>query len=187
ARKGELTSDELTTAPMKGRDVYGMLALIPGAQDTNFSRDTTTWNSAKLTTINGAPVNNKSLMIDGINVMDEGGTGNAYVTPNIDAVGEVQVIANGFTAENGHNNGGLVNFVTKAGTNKIRGSGWYNAKRDSWNATPYLNIRNGVAKPVYNVNISGYSIGGPVIIPGLFDARKASKKTFFFASQEYSN
>src|SRR5205823_2481733 len=86
ARKGEITADELTNTPMKGRDIYGMLALIPGVQDTNFSRDFTDWNSAKLTTINGAPVNNKSLMVDGINVMDEGGTGNAYVNPNMDAV-----------------------------------------------------------------------------------------------------
>jgi hypothetical protein len=187
ARKAAITSDELTNIQMKGRDIYGMVALVPGVMDTNFSRDFTNWESAKLTTINGAPVNNKNLMIDGIGVMDEGGTGNAYVNPNIDAVGEVQIIANGYTAENGKTNGGAINFITKSGTNRFSGSGWFNAKRDAWNANDYVRIRQGQPKPLYDVNIGGYSIGGPVIVPGVFDARTAQKKVFFFFSQEYTS
>jgi hypothetical protein len=128
--------------------------------DTNFSRDFTNWESAKQTTINGAPVNNKNLMIDGIGVMDEGGTGNAYVNPNLDAVGEIQIIANGYTAENGKTNGGSINFITKAGTSRFAGSGWFNAKRDNWNENDYIRIRNNQPKPLYDVNIGGYSIGG---------------------------
>jgi hypothetical protein len=111
SRQQGITSDQIQNITMKGRDIYGFLTTLPGVQDTNLSRDFTDWNSAKLITINGSPVNNKNVMIDGIPQIDEGGTGNAYVNPNMDAVGEVQVVANGFTAENGRSNGGLVNFV----------------------------------------------------------------------------
>jgi hypothetical protein len=65
ARTSAITSDQLTNIQMKGRDV----------------------------TINGAPVTNKNVLVDGICVVDEGGAGNAFVNPNIDAVGEAQVIA----------------------------------------------------------------------------------------------
>ena len=91
------------------------------------------------------------------------------------------------TAENGHSNGGLVNFVTKSGTSQFKGSGWFNAKRDSWNANDYVRIRNSQEKPLYKVNIGGYSLGGPVIVPKILDSRTTEKKLFFFFSQEYTS
>jgi hypothetical protein len=187
SRRGTVTSDDLTNIQMKGRDVYGLLAILPGVMDTNLNRDFTTWTSMRDVTINGAPQTSKNVMLDGISVVDEGGSGNAFVNPNIDAVGEVQVIANGYTAENGRNNGGLINMVTKSGTSQFKGSGWYNARRDQWNAIDYIRKRQGQAKPLYRVNIAGYSIGGPVIIPKVLDSRTSSKKVFFFFSQEYTD
>jgi hypothetical protein len=187
ARTSAITGDQLTNIQMKGRDVYGLLAILPGVQDTNLNRDFTTWTSMRDVTINGNPVTNKNVLVDGISVVDEGGAGNAFVNPNIDAVGEVQVIANGFTAENGRNNGGLINMVTKSGTNSFKGSGWYNARRDRWNENDYLRKVQGQPKPLYRVNITGYSIGGPVVIPRLFDTRSSDKKVYFFASQEYTD
>jgi hypothetical protein len=186
SRQQGITSDQIQNITMKGRDIYGFLTTLPGVQDTNLSRDFTDWNSAKLITINGAPVNNKNVMIDGIPQVDEGGTGNAYVNPNMDAIGEVQVVANGFTAENGRSNGGLVNFVTKSGTTSFKGAAWYNARRNAWNANDYVRLRQGQAKPLYRVNIGGFSFGGPVIIPKLLDSRTSERKVFFFISQEYT-
>ena len=83
------------------------------------------------------PNTSKNVVVDGVSVVDELGT-NAMVNPNIDAVGEVQVISNGFTAENGRSNGGLIIITTKSGTSSFKGSGWYNARRDQWNANRVL-------------------------------------------------
>ena len=83
----------------------------------------------------------------------------------MDAVNEVQVIANGYTAENGRNNGGLINVVTKSGTNTFKGSAWYNGRRDKFNANDYFRKINNQAKPLYDVNIYGYGFGGPLVIP----------------------
>jgi hypothetical protein len=186
ARQASVTADQLANIQMKGRDIYGLLAVIPGVQDSNLSRDFTSWTSANNITINGAPVTSNNIMIDGIAQRDEYGT-NAFVNPNIDAVGEVQVVATGYTAENGRSNGGLVNYVTKSGTNRLRGSGWYNAKRDAWVDNDYVRKRTGQAKPLYRVNIGGFSIGGPVVIPRVIDSRTAQHKVFFFGSQEFTS
>ena len=56
----------------------------------------------------------------------------------MDAVGEVQVISNGYTAENGRNNGGVISMVTKSGTNQLRASAWYNGRRDKFNENDYF-------------------------------------------------
>ena len=87
---------------------------------------------------------------------------------------EVQVISNGYTAENGRNNGGMINVVTKSGSNTFKGSAWYNGRRDQFNENDYFRKVNNQAKPLYDVNISGYGFGGPVVIPGLIDSRKGT-------------
>jgi hypothetical protein len=186
ARQSSVTADQLANIQMKGRDIYGILAVVPGVLDANLSRDFTSWTSANNITINGAPVTSNNVMIDGIAQRDEYGT-NAFVNPNIDAVAEVQVVATGYTAENGRSNGGLVNFVTKSGTSQFRGSAWYNAKRDAWTDNDYVRKRQGQPKPLYRVNIGGFSIGGPVIIPKVLDSRTSERKVFFFGSQEFTS
>jgi hypothetical protein len=185
ARQASVTAEQLQNIQMKGRDIYGLLAVIAGVQDANFSRDFTSWTSANNITINGAPVTSNNIMIDGIAQRDEYGT-NAFVNPNIDAIAEVQVVATGYTAENGRSNGGLVNYVTMSGTSFFWGSAWYNAKRDSWIDNDYLRKRQGQAKPLYRVNIGGFSFGGPVVIPRLLDSRTSKRKVFFFGSQEFT-
>ena len=123
SRRSTITLDDLANIQTKGRDVMALLSLLPGVQDTNLNRDFAQWRSAINITINGAPSQSKDVRVDGINIVDEGGCGTAFVNLNMDAIGEVQVISNGYTAENGRNNGGLINVVTKSGTGTLKASG----------------------------------------------------------------
>jgi len=182
SRMGTVTAEQLTNIQMKGRDVWGMLAVIPGVQDTNMNRSFTTWTSMEAITINGSPNTSKVVVIDGVNVVDELGT-QAQVNPNMDAVGEVQVISSGYTAENGRSSGGLIIMTTKSGTSQFKGSGWYNARRKEWRANEYFRKKNNQEKSDYKVNIPGYSVGGPLFIPKVLDRGKM----FFFVSQEYTD
>ena len=182
SRMGTVTSEQLVNIPLKGRDIFGLLTVVPGVQDTNLSRDFTSWTSMDAITINGMPNTSKNVVVDGVSVVDELGS-NAMINPNIDAVGEVQVISNGFTAENGRSNGGLIIMTTKSGTSRFKGSAWYNARREDWNANRYFNIKQNLAKPLYHVNIPGYSIGGPIVIPKVV----GKGKMFFFGSQEFTD
>jgi hypothetical protein len=180
-----VTGDQLTMIQVKGRDIFGMMKILPGVVDTTFSRDYAQWNSGRGLSINGGNSLNKNTTIDGVPVGEEGGDGTTHITPNIDAIGEVTVITSGYTAENGRQSSGLISIVTKSGTNQLKGSGWYNTRRDDWNANDYLRKKQGAAKPFFKLNISGYSIGGPVVIPKLIDSRSSEKKIFFFLSQEF--
>ena len=180
-----ITGDQLTMIQVKGRDIFGMMKILPGVSDTTFSRDYASWQSGRGLSINGASSLNKNTTIDGVPVGEEGGDGTTHVTPNIDAIGEVTVITNGYTAENGRQSSGLIRIVTKSGTNQLRGSGWYNARRDEWNANDYFRKKQGAEKPFFEVNLSGYSIGGPVVIPKLVDSRSSARKFYFFLSQEF--
>ena len=182
SRVGTVTSDQLTNIQMKGRDIWGLMAVVPGVQDTNMNRNFTTWTSMAGISINGMPNTSKVVTMDGVSIIDELGS-NAMVNPNIDAVGEVQVISNGFTAENGRSNGGLIVMTTKSGTSSIKGSAWYNARRTEWNANDYFRRKQHLSKNLYHVNIPGYSIGGPIVIPKVVDKGKA----FFFVSQEFTD
>ena len=75
-------------------------------------------------------------------------------------------------------------MVTKGGTNQLHGSGWYAGRRTTFTANTYFNNEGGLVRPVYNINIEGFSIGGPVVIPKLYNGRN---KLFFFGSEEYTN
>jgi hypothetical protein len=125
-----ITGDTLVSVQVKGRDVFGMMKILPGVMDSHTSRDYAQWNSGRFLSINGGNSLNKNTTIDGVPVGEEGGNGTTHITPNIDSIGEVNVITSGYNAEHGRQSSGLISIVTKSGTNQYRGSGWYNMRRD---------------------------------------------------------
>ena len=60
---------------MKGRDVFGMMKILPGVMDSHTSRDYAQWNSGRYLSINGGDSLNKNTTIDGVPVGEEGGSG----------------------------------------------------------------------------------------------------------------
>jgi hypothetical protein len=84
-----VTGDQLTMIQVKGRDIFGMMKILPGVVDTTASRDFAQWNSGRGLSINGGNSLNKNTTIDGVPVGEEGGDGTTHITPNIDAIGEV--------------------------------------------------------------------------------------------------
>src|SRR6202008_2207088 len=147
-RRSTITVDDIANIQTKARDMFGLVAILPGVQDTNLNRDFAQWRSAISVTINGMPSQSKDVRVDGLNIVDEGGCGTAYVNLNMDAIGEVQVIANGYTAENGRNNGGVISIVTKSGTGILKGSAWDNGRRDKFNENDYFRKVTNTAKPL---------------------------------------
>jgi hypothetical protein len=184
ALQKNLSGDLLTSVQVKGRDVFGMLKILPGVVDAQASRDFAQWNSGRYLSINGGLSLNKNTTIDGVPSGEEGGNGTTHITPNIDSVQEVNVISSGYTAENGRQASGQVIMTTKSGTNQLKGSAWYNGRRDWMNKNDFFRIKQGSVKPPFAVNIYGFSIGGPVVIPGVMDSRKTGKKLYFFGSNE---
>jgi hypothetical protein len=120
-----------------------------------------------------------SLTLDGITIMNSL-ISSSPVTPNPDAISAVQVQSGNYTAQYGAYMGIHINSDTKAGTNTLHGTAYDYIQNDYLNAKPWL------AKPTDKVakmrfNQFGGVIGGPVVIPHLYNGRD---KTFFMGSYE---
>ena len=101
------------------------------------------------------------------------------VSFSADAVQEVSVLVNNYSAEYGKVGGGIVNMSTKSGTNQFHGTVFSFSQNDILNAAPYSNATNKKGKVRYWRG--GVDVGGPVIIPKLYNGRN---RTFFFFSYE---
>jgi hypothetical protein len=101
--------------------------------------------------------------------------------PSLEAVTEFTVDTNGFKAEFGHAGGGVMNFVSKSGTNDFHGSAYEFLRNNAFDANNFFNNRAGIPVPIYKQSDFGASLGGPVWIPKIYRGRN---KTFFFFSYE---
>ncbi len=86
----------------------------------------------------------------------------------IDTVQEYRVITNNFPAQYGIASGGIVNVITKSGTNRFHGGAWEFNRLSNYTANTYDNVVNGAPKGVYTRNQFGFDIGGPVKKDKLF-------------------
>ena len=102
-------------------------------------------------------------------------------SPSLEAISEFAVETNGFKAEYGHAGGGVMNFVSKSGTNNIHGTAYEFLRNNDLDANNFFNNAKGIPIPIYKQNDFGFSVGGPVYIPKVYHGRN---KTFFFTAFE---
>ncbi len=140
---------------------------------------------------NGLRTSANNLQLDGVAVVDTGNNG-TMIAVNLDAIAEFKVLTSNYQAEFGRSAGAQISAVTKGGTKDFHGSFYTFRRHDGMNANTWLNNRNTlrtgpiiniVNKPRLDQRDIGYTIGGPVYIPGKFNKEK--NKFFFFFSQEH--
>jgi hypothetical protein len=183
-RSAVIDTHQLDQVALKGRDAFGFMRLISGVVDTNPDRSLAGPGSASNLYINGMNTNTKNVTFDGVTQLDQGGANSVYVSPNMDAIGEMKVLTSAYQAEYGRTAGGGVNLVTKAGTQEFHGTAFWNRRHEDMNANDFFRNRQGIARPIYRYFIAGYSVGGPVYIPNKFNSDR--RKLFFFVSQEFT-
>ncbi|MCX6628333.1 MAG: carboxypeptidase regulatory-like domain-containing protein [Candidatus Solibacter sp.] len=183
-RSALIDNDQLNNVALKGRDAFGYMRLVPGIVDSNTDRSLAGPGSAGNISINGMATNTKNVTFDGVTQLDQGGANAVYVSPNMDAIGEIKVLSSSFQAEFGRNGGGGINMVTKSGTQAFHGTAFWNRRHEGMNANTFFNNRQNIARPIYRYFVGGYGIGGPVYIPGKFN--KDKRRLFFFVSQEWT-
>jgi len=156
------------------RNPLQVITLLPGAQ---FANDNTL-------RINGMPSSSQTIRIEGqdatsgmwreVNQTNQSG---------LDAIQEVSIQTSNFAAEYGQAGGGYINYTMKSGANRIHGSAYDYNVNEAYNAgTPYTN--DGTGAHIQNRqrrNDYGFTFGGPVYIPKVYDGRD---KTFFFFTFE---
>jgi hypothetical protein len=175
-------SAQMTGITLKGRDLFGLLAIMPGVATAQ--QDTTSENSIGSVRINGGIAGLANFTVDGIVDTDTANNTTLHYEPNMDSIAEMRVLTANYQAEYGRNSSGTISVVTRSGSQQFHGAGWANKRHEMFNAKSFFQNFNGQPKSIYRFFVWGYRIGGPVYVPKVFNTEK--KKLFFFFSQEYT-
>ena len=174
-----VTGKEISQLELNGRDFTQLVALSPGVTDQSGADEGEPGASTVAFSINGGRTEYNNFEIDGGDALDNGSNSTLNVYPSIDAIAEVKVLTSEYGAQYGRNGSGTVEVETKSGTNRFHGDAYEFLRNDAFNATPEFES----SVPAYKKHDFGFTIGGPVYIPGHYNADK--QKTFFFWSEEW--
>jgi Carboxypeptidase regulatory-like domain len=166
-----IDTKQVENLPLNGRNVYQLVSLTPGVAVDPSGR----------AAVSGQASQNQYYGIDGVDNNNYSGTlasGQAYsLSPSPDAVQEFKVQTNNYSAEFGQSAGGVVNVITKSGTNQMHGSLYEFVRSQSLDAVNYFALN----RPPYLQNQFGGSLGGPIVIPKVINGHD---KLFFFVDYE---
>jgi hypothetical protein len=184
---GSLTEREVKSYGLNGRIAYQLIALVPGVSNQTGQDEGKTGvaGSAKYS-VNGGRVEYNIFEVDGTDVLNNAinaarGGNTFVVNPSVDAIAEMKVLTSNYGAMYGKTASGIVLITTKSGTPDLRGSAYEFVRNEMFNSRNFFDQPG--SAPLYRRNDFGYSLGGPLFIPHLFNRKK--DKTFFFFSQEF--
>ena len=164
--------------PMVDRNPYSLIFLVPGTVGSVGL----TYNSDNISANGGRP-GSAEVLIDGsassppganpINVLS--------IFPSVDALQEFRVQTSTYSAEFGKSGAGIINMVFKSGSNQVHGTAFEFLRNSIMDANSFFNNAAGIPLQAYRKNQFGFSVGGPVVIPHLYNGRN---KLFFFGDYE---
>ena len=157
---GVVDIGRIESIPLNGRQFANLAATLPGVGLGNHSDPTKSTQYSPQ--INGGNGRNVNYQIDGGDNNDDTVGGLLQLFP-LEAIQEFNFVTSRAKAENGRSNGGVMNIITKSGTNSLRGS-FFELFRDDWmNAKTFTEKRNNAEKQQYKRNQFGGSLGGPIL------------------------
>ncbi len=156
------------------RGAFDLAMITPEASSPDIDSD-------KAFTVGGGQAGSYGATLDGVSILT--GRFNSVQwanvnTPSVDAITEFSVETNGFKAEYGRASGGLITFASKSGSNEFHGTAYEFLRNDALDARRFFEAEKGV----YKQHDFGFSLGGPVVIPKLYNGKN---KTFWFTSGEW--
>ncbi|HEX7961782.1 MAG TPA: TonB-dependent receptor [Terriglobales bacterium] len=185
-----INEHSVDTLPLNGRNFTFLAQLAAGV---NTPQADTRGNAASgAFAANGLRPAQNNYLLDGIDNNSDtvdflNGT-NFVVLPPVDAISEFKVQTSGFSAEFGRSGAAVLNATVKSGTNSLHGAIWEFLRNDKLDAADYFEKTQDPAtgaqrtrKGELRQNQFGFSVGGPVVIPKVFNGRD---KIFFFADYE---
>ncbi len=187
ARLGTLISaQQVNELPLNGRNFTQLLSLTPGVSTANTGQNAggglspyITDSAYLLPIINGQSDRSNFFLTDGLDANDVYYNGYT-VPPIIDAIQEFKIVSHTDSAEFGSVLGGVINVVTKSGTNELHGSAWEHDRDQIFDARTYF-LPTTTPKAPYHQSQFGGAIGGPVRTPKFYNGRD---KTFFFGAYQ---
>ena len=164
-----ITGSTVVALPLNGRNFAQLTLLTPGAQThapTSFTDANPTTSSGR-PYVNGQREQSNNFMLDGVDMNEAVDNQIAYY-PSPDAIAEIRIDTNNYSAEYGNVAGGVVTAITKSGTNVYHGSGFIFGRNDNLDANSWANNRSGAKKGDFTQQIYGGTLGGPLMKNQLF-------------------
>jgi hypothetical protein len=186
-RTSVLDTSTIDSLVSRGRDPVRLLNSLPGVDPqlggaAGAGLITGGTIGTNLPTMQGTAGFASYVAIDGVGSAD-GDTGFNNGITSMDAIQEIRVVMNSYTAEFGRNTGPQINVVTKSGGQRYSGSLSTYIRHEALNSNTLANERLGLPKPIARYYTGVGTLGGPVALPG---AGKL-KRTFFFYAREMWN
>jgi len=167
---GEVISGSTVVAlPLNGRNFAQLALLTPGVQThaPDSFTEVKTGGSSGRPYVNGQREQSNNFMLDGIDQNEAVDNLIAYY-PSPDAIAEIRVETNNYSAEFGNVAGGIVSAITKSGSNEFHGGAFAFARDDKFDANSWSNNRSGAEKGDFKQQIFGGTLGGPLMKNKLF-------------------
>ncbi|SDE94404.1 carboxypeptidase regulatory-like domain-containing protein [Terriglobus roseus] len=186
---GVVTSTEATQIQLNGRNYIQLITLQPGVSQTvasGFAISGTYGVNGNSQSVNGIRTDSMNFFIDGVDNKDNGGGGNNFVNISPDSLQQFRNVASAYDASYGGSSGATVSVAIKSGGQSFHGNAYEYIRNDAIQAYPFRALSSYSVAPVkapLRYNDFGWTLGGPIYIPGHFNASK--EKLFFFAGQEY--
>ena len=163
--------------PLNGRNVLNLIAVAPTVVPQGGSEGSLTGKNvfaAGNYQIGGGTANQSASFYDGVPLQDMSYGNIVALTPSPEAVEEFRVQTNNSSAEFGRFTGGVINMVSRSGSNSFRGTVFEYHRNKALNSNTFFGKRAGLDKPPFVQNNFGGVLGGPVL----------RNKLFFFSSYE---
>ena len=186
-----IETKQVNDLPLDGRNFTALLQLTPGVVPIMVGQNAGMQNGGgfgaavaigsdySFPAINGQTGRSNFFLMDGL--FNYGTIESTYaVAPIIDAIQEFKVVSHTDSAEFGGVLGGVVNVVTKTGTNQIHGAAWEYVRNTVFDARGFF-LPTTSPKPFYHQNQFGASAGGPLVIPKLYNGKN---KSFLFGAYQ---
>jgi len=183
---GTISGVQIQELEINSRNFEQLITLQPGV--VNQLGDEPSSSSTAIS-VNGARTSANNWTVDGADINDSGSNTTAVNEPSMDAIQEITLERGNYDAGYGRSGGGQILVATKSGGSTFHGEGYEYVRNTMFDANDWLNkqsqIENGQPNDagVNHHNVYGFTIGGPIYIPKVYNTDK--KKTFFFWSEDW--
>ncbi len=166
-----LNSAQVAELPLGGSRTFSYLArLSPGVLPAEQGARDSLGGGFSANGVRSTGENNFLLngVDNNVNVIDFINQTSFVISPSVEAIGELQVLTNGYSAEYGRAAGGVVNAILKSGTNELHGVAFEILQNEKLNANRWENKFSGINRAPFKQNQFGGTLGGPIIKNKLF-------------------
>ncbi len=183
---GTISAKQVSQLMLNGRNFQTLATIVPGVTAVTGANQLGPGGAGNggqvQLSIGGTSVEQTAYLVDGIYDSVPSGNLTLSVLPSIDSIQEFRVLENNYGANYGFAGSGQILVQTKSGGNTYHGTAYDYIRNNNFGTAKNFFYKAGTPFGLHQ-NIFGYSLGGPVLIPRIYNP--ATKRTFFFASGQW--